>query len=232
VIKMGLKSKIAALMIAGSALASGCIYNKEMPAREGIYPSARIGGGVELTGYILELGKNIQTTPMHPDDGGPSAGGAITNLEDGFGLAFRTDLEGSVGTDYLRIKAAAGARVGIPGGYESYAFTQLNHDFAFIPSVGLKAKVSKNVFLSVDANFPYSGFTATSGHDRYGQWQTVQRDHWQGWGFGVAGTVEARIEENWTGSVSLGWEEYKPEFGGEKAKIDAIIVKFMAGGDF
>lgn len=206
--------------------------------------------------YDVNLGNAIQTTPVHPDDGGPLAGQATTNIttyiayvwsdpeERPSAMLFLSGgLEGSIGTETVRLRTGVDVRSlldseiedyrrGIfdvehqPIPFDSYAFTQFVPHTATIPFVGIETTISDTVFLSFDVGFPRSRFHVSSGHDRYGVWAVTQTASWEG--YGRSYTIRAGIVDEYIGAFSLSVtkEEYDMQFAGEGASLSSIHVAF------
>lgn len=109
-------------------------------------------------------------------------------------------------------------------GSGSFVFTQVRPDlFTFIPSVGIIGK-SEKLTMELDMGFPYMGWEVRSGHDRWAKWETVQYDSWRDFGIRYTGTLgfNPNGNDNTKFFISIFYEEYRPEFAGEEAKISGI----------
>jgi hypothetical protein len=250
--KKTLKQIIQSAILAGAiALSSGCAstnHSKITKAHEPMYFDCNPRGQLTAAVYTPHLGKKTQTVPIHPADGGPSRGEATADIKWGFDMRFSYGIEGSFGTEKLRINAGldgildlggiapGGYRSGIYAvelqplpaseGYESYAFTCLEPTLlTYMPFAGLEIKPSDKTKLGFEFGMPHNKFKFNKGHDRWGMWETTERDSWEGFGksIGLYFTLEDR-----KGRDTLCWgisrESYDSEFLGEKGKIDIYLL--------
>jgi len=214
--------------------------------------------GFELTQWeVKELGGKIQTTPVHSDDSGFLTGRTITNLDGDktWDVAPKAGLLASIGDDNLRFNIGADIRYnplshkddyheGLydwrqqvsdtrPPSQGSFVFTQLTPDyFTYIPFVGVERKLSERLCLGFEVGFPYMQWEVRSGHDRWGRWETVQRDSWSGFGMRYTGNVLFKINENGEFFISPFYEQYNPEFAGQGAKIRGLGLFLGVGWRF
>ena len=252
---MNSQSKILLFLAAGMVLYGGCALNilplaEEEAAKEGIYTATKIRLGVEPVAYKADLGEKIKTTPVHSHDSPFLSGETATepdSYDDGFSWAPNLGLFGSIGTENLRIVGGVSGRWNImyyedgyrqgfhstrqqvsdirPESNGSFVFTQLVPDaFTFIPSVGIEGKI-EDLMIGVTAGFPYMGWKVRSGHDRWGSWETVQKDSWTGFGERYTLTLGFNLDDESDDDkffISVFYEDYEPKFAGEKAKISGI----------
>lgn len=249
--KMNTKPKILLFMfVAVGMFFSGCAVNVPLAgeeAKEGIYSKTEMRLGIEPIVYKADLGEKIKTTPVHPHDFSFLSGATSTEPDKKTTWAPTAGLFGSIGSKNLRVVGGVSGRWNMlhhddgfregfydtkqqasdirPASKGSFVFTQLVPDvFTFIPSVGLEGEI-KNLTIGATVGFPYMGWTARSGHDRWGSWETVQDDSWRGFGTRYTGTLGFNLsDENDDDKffISVFYEEYRPEFAGEKAKISGI----------
>jgi len=242
-----MKKSLAGLLAIVCAAVSGCAFNapfRGQDEKEGIYFDGKIRSGIDVIGYDVNLGKKFQTTPVHPDDADFLHGETTTNVGGKVDGAPRIGLEGSWGIKEARFKlvgdirynllsSRTGYRVGIydteqqisdprPAANGSFVFTQFRpNPFTFIPSIGFESTLSDKLVLEFELGLPYTGFDVRSGHDRYGRWQTVQKDSWNGFGLSFGGAIGWHISDDLTFFLNGGYETYNPKFAGEKAKVGA-----------
>lgn len=249
--KPSISSKILLFMFfAAGIFLSGCAVDAPIAGKElvGIYPAANLGLGVEPITYKAKLGRKIKTTPVHPADSGFLSGGTATEPDsrnwDSLNWAPNAGLFGSIGTRDLRLIGGLSARWNLlhyeddyhegfystrqqvsdirPKSQGSFVFTQIVPDaFTIIPSVGVEGRIGK-LLMEASIGFPYMEWTARSGHDRWGFWETVQHDSWRGFGTRYSGTLGYDFNDNDMLSVTVFCEEYQPEFAGESAEISGI----------
>ena len=124
--------------------------------------------------YDVNLGDKIQTTPVHPDDGGAAAGSATTDIttyiayiwshpkERPSALPYASiGYEASIGTHFSRLRFGTDIRYfsetdyrrGIfdvekqPIPFQSYAFTQFNQTFTTTPFIGFEKILGQHILL-------------------------------------------------------------------------------------
>lgn len=263
---MELKNKLISLFLTGVLSISGCLMrmNKKIETKGPIYPEVGLRVGAEIINYdVKKIGKKIQTTGVHPDDSGFLYGKTTTNVygsETDF--APKLGLEASIGTDFLRLYGGIDGRIhSLSGkGYGeglcdskqqisdnrhpsqgSFVFTQIDPDsFSWVPFVGIEGVLFNKIHAGVEVGFPNYGFTAKSGHDRWGKWQTVQKDHWRGFGKKIGGFIgisleefpnESELHDRFLGFY-MGKETYGPTFAGEKAEIESRVYMLQIRGNF
>jgi len=207
-------------------------------------------GGIDigLSYANLNLPKEIQTTPVHPKDGGPSYGGATADIKHGIDFYFPSmNYEASAGTERLKLFAAINPRIswaginggGYRGGWyavelqrtgwggESYAFTQVYPDiFSYVPSAGLEVLLKEDIVLRVEAGMPHNGFHFKKGHDRWGSWETTDRDTWRGFGKSYGLSLGHSNKESFLGIIGK-IEQYEPEFLGKKGDITSYSLGML-----
>lgn len=242
---MGWKTRLTMLLLVGALASYGCTLGLKKEKKQGIYHAARAYIGFDIIRYDVDLGKKIQTTPVHPGDSGFLSGATTTDVGGGWDCAPKVRLESSFGNKNFRLRigtdvrynvsSLTGYREGIydtrqqtsdtrPPGSGSFVYTQLKPDsFTYVPSIGLEATILENIILNAEYGFPYTGFEVSSGHDRYGKWQAVQEDSWKGFGRSIGGGIDFILDDEASLSLLVRQERYKPEFIGEKARIDALI---------
>ncbi len=203
---------------------------------------------VDVIYYDIDLGRKLQTTPVHPDDVPFLSGETEADPDSGGDMGIRGGLEGKLGNKKVKLKAGVDIRFNLnslsendyrQGMYEteqqesdprpedtgSHVFTQLTPDyFSCIPFVGIEGNINKDFVLGLELGFPYSGFKFRSGHDRYSDWDAVKKDKWRGFGTRIAGNLDYKIGVNSSMNLSVGWERYKPEFLGNKTKINGYML--------
>ena len=233
---------------AGMILYGGCAVSAplvEKEPKEGVYSAVEARLVMDLVYYKADLGKKITTTPVHSSDSGFLSGETTTKPGGGTTFAPGLGLFGSIGTENLRVIGGIssrwntlhhedGYREGFhstkqqvsdirPPSRGSFVFTQLvPGTFTFIPSVGLEGKIRENLTIGATVGFPYMEWTARSGHDRWGSWETVQDDSWKGFGTRYTGTLGWDLNDSDKIFLGVFWEEYRPEFAGEGAEISGI----------
>ncbi len=246
--KAGTKILLFVFVVVGMIFCEGCVV-AEKEVKQGIYSKTEMRLGVDTVVYKADLGKNIKTTPVHPDDpsflSGETATGPDSYDVDNLNWAPIAGLFGSIGSKNLRLVGGVSGRWNMlhyeddyregfhstkqqvsdlrPKSDGSFVFTQLVPDaFTFIPSVGLEAEIS-NLTIGANVGFPYMGWEARSGHDRWGSWETAQKDSWKGFGTRYSGTIGFNLNnENDKLFISVFQEEYKAKFAGDKAKISGL----------
>ncbi len=226
----------------------------EAAEKESIYLSTKARYGLEfiIVGF-KDLGSQIQTTPVHPDDSSFLTGQTTTNLDEsdwGFGLT--AGLVGSIGNDDLRLKIGADIRLNLfrkddyregiydvkqqvsdtrPASSGSFVFTQVIPDyFTYIPFAGVEKVLSESLLLSFEFGLPYMKWEVRSGHDRWGKWQTVQEDSWSGFGRRYTGTIAFKRDGKNVWFISGFYERYRPEFA--EGKADATCFGGLIGVRF
>jgi len=206
---------------------------KQGDKQRGIY----IRGGVNSIKYDVNLGSELQTTPIHPDDGGPSRGSATTDIKGGWGSSLSVGVEGLIGSGRLRFAGGIDGRYNylftdskdsmydtalqpLPWPYESYAFTELKiGGLTYMPFAGVKIDLNEDSTLGIQVGFPNTQFDYRSGHYRYSALETVRKDSWKGFGTNVELNFEGQFSDRMGLLITLGREEYRPEFLGQKTKI-------------
>lgn len=202
--------------------------------------------GFDLVRWKIEdLGKKIQTTSVHPDDSRFLTGKTTTKVEGKSKSDFspKIGLASIIGDENLNLKIGADIRYNLlsatdgfrEGFYDtrqqvsdtrlpangSFVFTQLTPGkAAYMPFVGIEARLAEGLFWGFEIGFPYMKWEARSGHDRWGSWETVQRDSWEGFGIRYAGNLALKIHNNGELYIAPFYEEYSPDFVGEEAKIE------------
>lgn len=246
---MNTKSKtLLFVFVVAGMFFSGCAMNNflaEEEPKEGVYSAVETRLIIEPLRYEADLGKKITTTPVHSDDSMFLSGETTTKPGKKTAWAPSLGLFGSIGTENLRVIGGIsgrwntlhhedGYREGFhstrqqvsdirPPSMGSFVFTQLVPSaFTFIPSVGLEGKIRENLTIEATVGFPYMEWTARSGHDRWGSWETVQRDSWKGFGTRYTATLGWDLYDSDKLFVGVFWEKYRPEFAGEGANISGI----------
>lgn len=229
----GLVTGLAALAL------SGCgIYTKptEVSKNFSVYPEYR--AGVEGFYTKANVSRKLRTTPAHPDDS--FSGETTTGNPSGFNVALKAGAVASAGTPNFRMYAGGDVRY---GGHEvfsgtnatkqqemdtrpkekgAFAETQLLQLYTVMPVLGLEWKLD-NFLFRLEGGIPYSSYQVRSGHSRYNEFEEVQQDKWTGWGEHVRADVLYNIADKWRAGVSLGYEHFDAEFGGEKSDIKSIL---------
>ena len=254
---MQLRTKLwcwtVAAFLALYSIAPNVLASEDNRKKKDIYPAKKSELSLEYLKYDVNLGKKIQTTPVHPDDSSFLSGETTTDVGGTGSVGLKYSLEGSIGNEWLRGFVKGALRYNALSSQDEYkrgiydtkqqesdtrhpssgsfVFTHLDVGLlTFIPSAGLEAKLSEKFLLSAEYGFPYMGFEARSGHDRFGAWQTVQKDSWDGFGrmWGLNLTYIPESERDWTGdkwsfNVYYMQEKYTPNFAGEDAKIQTGV---------
>ncbi len=235
------------VFVAAGMFFSGCAMNSsaEKEPKEGVFLAAETRFVIEPVRYKADLGKKIATTPVHLSDSMFLSGETTTEPGRETTCAPSLGLFGSIGSKNLRIVGGVsgrwntlhhedGYREGFhstrqqvsdirPPSNGSFVFTQLVPGaFTFIPSVGLEGKIREDITMRATVGFPYMEWTARSGHDRWGSWETVQRDSWKGFGTRYTGTLGWELNDSDKIFIGVFWEKYRPEFAGERAKISGM----------
>lgn len=209
-------------------------------------PGVETRFGLDVVNYKPELGKNISTTPVHPDDSA-FLSGETTTAPSGYdsdhrGSALKLGFFSGIGSESLRIVGGIdgrwnlmhyrdGFREGIfsvkqqvsdfrPPSSGSFVFTQVVPGaYTLIPSVGIEGKLGERLILGGSIGFPYMEWEVRSGHDRFARWETVQRDSWKGFGTMYTATLGMELDDRNKLLVSFFHEKYRPDFAGESATI-------------
>jgi len=198
--------------------------------------------GFELLYYDVSLGENIQTTngtvaPISQGNdvtgtAGMSISGNILNMRLFIGLNIRAHLLGlTANSDRVgnyNIKSADHNAFRV--------FTQLVPGlFSIVPRIELGIPIHNNIIAGLEVGFPFSEFNVVSGYDFRGEWETVQKDSWHGFGHRIALNLsfdKAKYPADHSISrfadirISFFIERYFPEFDGEKANINTSAFGF------
>jgi len=233
----------------------GCsIYQKQIPLGEHTTGKLAVEGVIDGISYDVELGEAIQTTDVHPDDSGFLNGETTTDVSSALDLGFRFGLHYTQYYRKLGLKAGldarfnlytsgGGYRTGIydteqqssdtrPPGSGSFVYTKLQCGyFTPIPFLGLQYRGSRWL-LELDAGLPYGHFKAESGHDRFGDWEKVQRETWTGWGQWYQARIGLITQKDRAYVLGVYMEEYEAEFLEEPADISAVGFTFCFQGKF
>jgi len=230
----GLVTGLAALTLSGCAVH---FKPEDVPKDFSVYPEYRVGMDVFYT--KANVSRQLRTTPVHLNDPFLS-GSTTTGNPRGPDVALKVGAVASAGVPKFRVYAGGDLRYscslmysGIdarkqqdsdtrPAAQGSFVDTQLIPSYTVLPLVGLEAALGDFTF-RVEAGLPYAGFKVRSGHERYGKFEQVQQDTWAGWGEHVKGDVLYKISDDWRAGVSLGYEHFGAEFGGEKSDIKSIL---------
>ena len=225
--------------LAGLTLAGCGIYTKpsEVSKDFSVYPEWRVG--VDAFYTKANVSKQLRTTGPHPDDPFLS-GDTTTGNPSGVNVALKVGAVASAGTPDFRVYAGGDVRY---GGHEifsatedrkqqisdtrepqfgSYAFTQLLQLYTAMPVLGIE-KVLGDFTVRAEVGLPYSWYQVRSGHDRYNKFEQVQQDRWDGWGQHVRADFLYKVTDNWSAGLSVGYEHFKAEFGGEKSDIESFL---------
>ncbi|MFH1508689.1 MAG: hypothetical protein ABIE68_00810 [bacterium] len=207
---------------------------------------------IDLMICDVELGDTIQTTPAHPDDYWLFDGETTTDIAAGNSYRIGATTAGgdiSYGSERLRLTLGLDLRIpmrdddfrsGIytyqqqdndprPAFDAAFVFTQFYFDspvfFDAIPHIGLDVVVFKcwKSSISVEYGWPYTGFTARSGHDRYLSWEEVKKENWSGFGK----RIEIQIKPIYGFGLSFYREEYDLEYLDEPASLEVIGVTII-----
>jgi opacity protein-like surface antigen len=189
--------------------------------------------GINLNSNQYDLGDRIQTTPCHPGDLAECKGPLETGLDTaasndprirlGFfysyfriGIEARWQALGSV--ENYREGIHETNRYPLPSPYESYGYTRLVFaPLLYMPYVGVQYLFEDDFLVYLDVGFPFTTVTASSGWDRYGEFQEYQSDTQDITGFNVGiGAQYANID------LALRYEVFQTEFAGEKATLSSI----------
>jgi hypothetical protein len=103
--------------------------------------------------------------------------------------------------------------------------------FTAIPVATAEANLG-DLRIRAEAGIPYGGFEVESGHDRWGEWDAVQRESWKGFGRRYTLGADLPVSEGIRVGIFGGVEKYNVEFDGEKGKINAILGAVQLGLDF
>ena len=232
---------VALLLVLSALLLTNCSAPVKRWDHNGKkYTEIGVRANLDYIQWTFDIGDAIQTTGVHPDDAGFLTGTTTTDLDGEDGLLPRVGLMASIGTNKMRVTCGTDLRFCLAGDdyqkgwYDtrqhssdqrppsggSFVFTQLTPDLlSMMPYVALEVWLHEKVILGIEAGFPYTGFEARSGHDRFGSWKTVQKDDWSGFGTRFAGTAGYKYDDNLLISLGAFQESYQAEFVGEDADI-------------
>ncbi len=230
----GIVTGLAALTLSGCAIH---VKPTDVSKDFSVVPEYRVG----MDGFYTKanVSRQLRTTPAHPNDSFLS-GSTTTGNPSGADVALKAGVVASAGVPKFRVYAGGDLRYscsfiysGIdarkqqdsdtrPAAQGSFVDTQLIPTYTILPLIGLEATLGEFTF-RVEAGRPYAGFKVRSGHERYGKFEKVQEDSWAGWGEHYKADVLYKISDGWRAGVSLGYEHYDAEFGGEKSNIKSIL---------
>lgn len=157
-----------------------------------------------------DLNKNLTTVPVHPQDAGFLSGDTPVELGSDWELAVTIggELEYPL-TDILSLKGGLEGRLNCssnkyrggyyevkkqisdtrPGDNASFCFAQLyEFPLSFVPSASINLDFEK-FGISLGAEFPYTKYTAKSGWDRFGEWETANKEKWTGFSRALVGKL-------------------------------------------
>lgn len=199
-----------------------------------------IGGrfSLEFYQYYFDLNDEIETTPAHPSDSptghtttdlDDNPDGIITRLGLGPRLIIRTEkIYFSGGVDFLFGGFENGYRQGIYDtkladyGGESYAFTQIiPQGLTTYPYIGFGYNVIDFLLIYGEFGLPINSFKIKTGHDRWGSWETVREDKWEGLGQRYSLGVILVPREKISFGLQVFNERYRVKFFEEDASITA-----------
>lgn len=202
-----------------------------LPAGSTFAAGLRFGFGVDLAYSMPEIPDALQTVPAHPADS--PTGETTADLEPYFNYAFKLNLRVPLyesgdsllygGVDLGVGPATSAYREGIYDtelcdyGGESYAYVQLIPSyFSAAPVLGLQYSA-----IFAEISFPYTGFTLENGHDRYGDWEEVEKYEWQGFGqrYLVGFSLYDKLQPG------IYYENYTVDFGGHQAIFNVIGLR-------
>jgi hypothetical protein len=199
--------------------------------------------GFDIIKFKSDLGKNISTTPVHPDDSSFLSGETTvypsdseTDVAPKLGIFStlgdkRLKFFGGIDCRWNPLHQYNGFREGMygitqqssdtrPASQGSFVFTQvIPGSSTLIPSAGIEGRIIGNITLGGSIGFPYMEWKARSGHDRYAKWETFQSDSWDGFGLRYDLTLGINFSNRASLLVSYFDEEYEPNFAGENATI-------------
>jgi len=120
-----------------------------------------------------------------------------------------------------------------PDSQASYVYARVRPGAtSVIPSAGVRGTLGQ-WFAAGEVGFPYQRWYAESGHDRFGEWQRMQSDHWTGFGVRYSATVGRTLDDvlDSYGLVglfaTLVYEDYeRVKFLGERADISGVGLTF------
>lgn len=217
---------------------SGCVGRNSLDNRSiraGWSPRAQLEGIV----YDIDLPDSVETTSVDPNN--PNSVRTTTDLDTGGGMALSLGAEGFVGYKWLHIlggiMGSANPFAASKAGYrqsnfdverekiggESYAFTQLTPEWwKVIPYLGLGSQIGPMLF-TVEAGIPVTGFELRTGRDTFSEWRRQHRETWEGDGWSIGGSILLQLEKKEAEKGKIGlffrYEEFEPEFKGEKSEI-------------
>jgi len=240
--RLGGLTALAATSIIGALGISGC-NTGDAHRRNEFYPAIAPRVGVDIISYETKYPASSETTFVHDADGGPSKGSARAQIKGYDSAGFKLGLEGSVGWDYLRLKTGFDTRFNSnssrnsyrtyqgdsetapqPIPWQSYAYTQTwNSPMTYIPFVGIESNLDW-LKLGVEYGWPKMGFNVERGHDRYGKWETVEKQSWNGTGSRLGTYIGVRPggkESPISFLFEYAQENYGVKFGKDKGKVKA-----------
>ena len=230
------KLTLTVLFLGGPYFLTGCATLKK--------GRVDVRGGLTAISYDLDIGQRLQTTPVHPDDASFLSGNTTTNLTGGW-QPFSTEVGfAALWGDKIRFETGLMTRISYPeeewrkGIFDtrqqvsdmrpsangSHVYTLFKPGrLTVTPFIGVRASLSRAVRVMLEAGLPWTDFEVESGHDRYGNWQRVQKDSWSGLGRNASLSFNFGKGEN-AYYVGVMREDFPAEFAGEDSPISSFGV--------
>ena len=226
----GILAGVAAIALSGCGITLKPVTPDDLSVR----PEYRAGADLAYTQATVS--RALRTTPAHPADTFLS-GNTTTGNPSGIDVALKAGAVVSVGGPGLRVYAGGDARYSVLADVSArkkregdvrgdnnaaYAQTQLVPSYAAIPIVGIEAVIGE-MTVRVEGGMPYASFKAESGDYRFDTFRPVQSARWAGWGKHLGIDARYSLAKDWRVGLSLGYEQFNAEFGGEKSDIKSFL---------
>lgn len=204
---------------------------------------------------VKKLGPKIQTTQAHSDDKWLFSGQTTTDIatkgEELKGSGLTLYGEGAFGykKEWLDTRAGIGfgARINNNEADEyhegifdwkqqendhrhpwrgAFVYTEVKPgEYTLIPQVGAELTLFDRITFRGEVGFPWMEWETESGHDRYGRYESVQKEESSQFGQRYVGKVKLRLTEpdkKVEVNLSIGYahETHTPKFAEEKAEIE------------
>lgn len=237
--------RLGTFLLAGAFAVSGCSTYISLGQRDDYhhqssrYTDLGIRAALDIVESTAGLSREKRSVPIHPDDGGPSRGGVMLDMEAG-GLTPRLGLELSRGTEDLRLKIGGDMkfdlgnemesnekRQNLPPPYESYGYGNVFQEYTFIPFVGLDMNLSDSTNFGFEIGTPFARHVYEIGDYRYGHHTARAKDSYNGFGNSINATLKSELLPGYVIGIVYGIEKYDVRLAGEKTDIDVQSVSLF-----
>ena len=241
---------LPALVLGIALLGTGCstmVFDDKPLNQPGVYFQTRVRVAYDIVGWDPGLSSVQRTVPVHPNDGGP-ANGAVTLDIGGSTSGPRLGLLAAIGPNFLRLVFGGEVRINPMADDEEFGVGQHDHEmqplpflhesrgyalfdpnqYTLTPFIGVESIIFKQFILGLEYGAPHTEFTWEKGHERFDEFQIIEKDVWDGRGH------SGRIRFGYIFSEDLGYvgieyarEHYDAEFSGIDTDVDANVFSIV-----